>query len=276
MRIVILIFCSLWLLVPESALAWGARGHIAIAQIAEANLSSAQLEQVRKILSQDPNPSQRRIGLGPLATVATWADEIRSSNAMPSGAARWHYRNNSVCTGRVGSCMDGDCIDAKIDAMMAVLANNKVSDAEKATALKWLVHLVGDIHQPLHVGDNGDRGGNLVTVALAESKTRGRISLHKAWDTNLVDLVLDRDDLVPARLSRSIRVGTPAMWMEEGRAIAANAVYKDLPGFTCGANELAPIVLLTREYQSQAKTVITERLQIAGVRLAALLRHVLD
>lgn len=274
MRLFFLFLCSLWF-IPGTALAWGARGHIVVAEIAEANLTQSELAKVRAILSHDPNPSIGGYRRGPLASVATWADEIRSSGDMPANAAKWHYRNNSVCSARVGACKGGDCIDAKIEEMIRVLRNPDATGGDKAVALKWLVHLVGDIHQPLHVGDNGDRGGNSMTVALAGSRTRGRISLHKAWDTNLVDLTLEDYPMTALRSTSNMNLGSPAVWMDEGRAIAQKVVYGHLPGFTCGQAQLPPIVLLTAEYQYRAKTVIAERLQIAGLRLAAVLRNVL-
>ena len=143
------------------------------------------------------------------------------------------------------------------------------------------MHLVADLHQPLHAADNGDQGGNRVRVALAGVRTRGRESLHRAWDSELVALALqtrNRQQPPPdiealAREARSLAVeagqGAPASWASESNHLAKNLAYQ-YPGFACNSVP-AGIVVLDRSYQFEAERIVRERLLLAGSRLSNLL-----
>jgi hypothetical protein len=147
------------------------------------------------------------------------------------------------------------------------------------------VHLVGDIHQPLHAADNGDRGGNDVAVALAGVHTRGRENLHRAWDGELVRLALhtgsrqqpppdiDALALEARRLVLDAGQGVPEEWARQSNRLAANVAYQ-YPGFVCGRVPDG-LVVLDRDYQREAQEIVRERLLLAGGRLANLLNEVL-
>ena len=148
-----------------------------------------------------------------------------------------------------------------------------------------MVHLVGDIHQPLHAADNGDHGGNLVPVVLAGLHTRGRENLHRAWDGDLVQLALDsRNRQQPPRnidaltaeaanLVREVGQGTPDSWARESNNLARDVAYH-YPGFACNSPP-AGIVVLDSAYLDDARVVVRERLLLAGARLANLLNKAL-
>ena len=148
-----------------------------------------------------------------------------------------------------------------------------------------MVHLVGDLHQPLHAADNGDHGGNLVPVALEGVHTRGRENLHRAWDNDLVQLTLhERGRQQPPRdiealaaeardLERQVGQGTPDSWARESNNLARNVAYH-YPGFACN-NPPADIVVLDGSYLEDAELVVRERLLLAGARLAAVLNTAL-
>lgn len=262
--------------VPITCHAWGQRGHAVIGEIADYNLSDQERAKVRSILAADPTNDERSSARLTLASVANWADEIRGSDDGPSGANKWHFRNNPVCSAAAGPCKDGRCVDQKLSEMIDVLRDRSSSPTNRSRALKWVVHLVGDIHQPLHVSDNGDLGGNTMQVALEGQKTRGKVTLHKAWDTLFVDQLLARDSNLIVRLPASFSAGTPSDWMNEGRVVAARQVYADLPGFYCGANAMKEITILDRSYQDHSVSIVKERLQLAGLRLAAVLKFALQ
>ena len=173
--IVLLVF----LCAPFNLLAWGVIGHRAVARIAENHLSSAARHEVAHLLGTETLP-----------LVSTWPDEIRS-DPQYSSTAPWHYLN-------VASGLDFPAFTAQLTAMPAAPPTNAYTAlqqmrqdlkdpsktaAEKLFALKFLVHLVGDVHQPLHVGHGEDRGGNSILVSWRGHDT----NLHSIWDGDLVE-----------------------------------------------------------------------------------------
>jgi len=132
-----------------NVLAWGTQGHQVIALIAEQQLTPKATELVRKLLALEPGAT--------LASISTWADEHRNPATAP-----WHHINfpqNSCTYDAACDCPDGNCVVAAIDKQLDVLASN-APEEKRLTALKYVVHLVADVHQPLHAGYGEDRGGN--------------------------------------------------------------------------------------------------------------------
>jgi hypothetical protein len=138
----------LWLL-TSTAHAWGTQGHQVIANLAYAQLTSKAKAEVDRLLALEPGAT--------LASISTWADETRNKTS-----ASWHYVNfpRDTCTyDPARDCPDGQCVVCAIDEQLAILASN-TTDEKRLVALKYVVHLVADIHQPLHAGYADDRGGN--------------------------------------------------------------------------------------------------------------------
>lgn len=267
--------CMLIMLVAVMATntyAWGPDGHAAVGAIADANLSPAAKTAVSELLKNDLNARGFPSGRTTLAQVASWSDEIRSTSEGRKDA-HWHFRDNPLCESRQSECKNGGCVDAKILEMETTLKNNSASPLEKNEALKWLVHLVGDIHQPLHTASNNDSGGNGVNVALLGIKTKGRQTLHKVWDTALVKEVL-KSGPITATLTSSFAPQSVNTWLQESHQLAVDVAYGKLPGFQCGAPQSDQIVVLDKNYQAEAETVIKTQLQLAGLRLAATLNAV--
>lgn len=151
---------------------WGQIGHRTIGHIADGMLSKRAAKQVRRVL-----------GTETLAEVSTWMDEIRSDNSYRYANA-WHY-----CTIPDGMTYEtapkqsgGDVVWA-IERIINKLKSGNLETEEEAENLKFLVHLVGDIHQPLHVGNGEDRGGNDVKVQWFNTDT----NLHSVWDSRMID-----------------------------------------------------------------------------------------
>lgn len=266
------------------AFAWGPQGHRTVGAIADRLLTPAARTAVAQLLAGDRDKFGNPSGRTTLESVAVWADEIRGTAA---DEPRWHYDDVPVCGAapRASYCPGGQCNSAQLERLTGVLADSHADPRARNEALKWVVHLVADIHQPLHAADNGDLGGNRVAVALAGVKVRGHETLHRAWDTELVALALDtgghqqppRDIGALAREARNLTAevgqGTPASWARESNNLARNAAYR-YPGFACGAAP-ARLVVLDRDYQSDARTIVRERLLLSGGRLANLLNEVL-
>ncbi|MGC1728270.1 MAG: S1/P1 nuclease [Steroidobacteraceae bacterium] len=270
--------------VAPCAVAWGPQGHRTIGAIADRLLTREAHAAVAQLLAGDLDKFGNPSGRTTLEAVSVWADEIRGTRASRPD---WHYDNIPVCGAepRARYCRDGQCNSAQLERLIGVLADRQAAPRERNEALKWVVHLVGDIHQPLHAADNADRGGNDVQVALAGVRTRGRESLHRAWDGELVRLALnarggqrppediDALALEARRLAADAGQGTPESWASESNNLARGVAYR-FPGFVCGR---APqgIVLLDAAYLQKARSVVRKRLLLAGARLANLLNRVL-
>lgn len=192
-------FVVLLALAPLQAVAWSALGHRLVAQLAQAQLSPAALAQVQLLLDDKTDSA--------LANVATWADELRDDDdasahdaALGKASQGWHYVNlpPDCSYAPARDCPDGNCVVGAIDAQRAILADPARSVAERRQALKFIVHFVGDVHQPMHVGNHRDRGGNDYQVSLrttrapdafaARSAVNGvqGTNLHAIWDYYLL------------------------------------------------------------------------------------------
>ncbi len=266
------------------AWAWGPQGHRTVGAIADRLLDprarAAVADLLQGDLDRDGNPSHRTT----LEAVSTWADEIRGT---PASHPSWHYDNRPVCgsASRAQYCPDGQCNTVQLERMIAVVAERSAAHRERNEALKWIVHLVGDIHQPLHAADNDDRGGNEVPVVLAGMRARRRLDLHEVWDDQLVRLALrtrstrrppsDIAALAAAarRLARARGEGTPESWARESNRLAREVAYR-YPQFACHRTASAAVVL-DADYQRAAERVVREQLLLAGARLAALLNRIL-
>ena len=284
---------SLVLLGSIPAWGFGDEGHEVIALIAAHDLEPGVLAKAEALLAGDAS------GLTPrdLAHEATWADRYRDSDRDGAGvryrATRdWHFIDLELhgpdliraCHGRPrippGSpASEGpaeDCIVDKIDEFQAELAAGATPTAERRLALEFLLHLVGDLHQPLHASDDHDKGGNL-------ERTRGPGlrpgTLHHDWDTEFVARLGASPDEIAARLLARVtaadrlrwRSGTPEQWAFETFGIARAHAYGALP-----APDARDHYTLSAAYIEQATEVTAQQLEKAGVRLAWLLNQALQ
>lgn len=249
----LVVICAVLVISPK-AFSWGKTGHRVVAEIAERNLDATAKKGIKDLL-----------GVDTLARVANFPDEIRSDRAYDYTAA-WHY--TSIPTGKTyfdqKRNKDGDIIEA-LFRMDETLRDPKKSKEEKAFALKFLVHLMGDVHQPLHVGLAEDRGGNTVRVKWFKAES----NLHTIWDESIIDFQqlsyteystflnhYTKDD------KKEIMKGTFLDWAKESQE-SRSVVYET------GASEN-----LSYEYQFKAKPVVEERLRKAGLRLATVLNAI--
>jgi hypothetical protein len=261
------------LVVSQPAGAWGRKGHTAIADIAEANLTPAAHKQVQWLLKNDLDNQGKPSGRTTLASIAIWSDEIRAT--APAYAYQgWHTHDNAVCQAKLGACQHEECVDQKLLHYATVLKNTHATHRERNEALKWVVHLVADLHAPLHSGSNRDGAGQ-VPATLEGGQAYLDSTLHTMWDHDLPDAALENSP-VTAVLKNRKKLPHDAVlhWMEETRQVSRKHVYEPLPGFKCGASLIGP-VLLNRAYQQQAMPVIRLQIKRAGLRLAQLLNEIL-
>lgn len=237
---------------------WGQTGHRIIARTAAAQLSSEARRAVKQLLGRES-----------LAAVSTWADEVRPNRPETSS---WHYVNIPIWESRYRNdfCPPAGCVIGTLETQQKILADRTRSRAERAEALKWVVHLVGDLHMPLHAGDRGDRGGNDVKVTMDGRQT----NLHAVWDSGLLAaLGIDEERMVVTltrRIDRRgdlavVAAGSPTDWAMESHDVARDVVYPFLP----------PSLVIDRRYVDVSALVVEDRLLRASVRLAALLERAL-
>ena len=275
---------ALALSVPPAA-AWGPLGHRAVGAVADALLTKAVRAEVARLLADDRDRDGRPSGRTTLAEVSVWPDEIRGTDADHPA---WHYDNMPVCGARAAEpawCRLGQCASGRFGPLIDQLADRTQPMEQRRQALKWIVHLAGDLHQPLHAADYA-QGGNQVQVQLAGRGHATVWSLHSAWDVRLVSSALraGSSQQPPAPMVQALiahaRLATPEQrnapvgaWVAESNELARHVALA-YPGFACGQVPPEP-VLLSVDYQRRAQRVIMQRMALAGARLAAILNRVL-
>jgi hypothetical protein len=278
---------------PQAASAWGDDGHKVVALIAEHYLTPAARKQVDALLSADTDPLTQH----DIASEATWADRWRDANHRKDNydaTKRWHFVDLEItdpdmteaCYGRKplppgtpASIGDKNaCIVDKIGQFAAELEAPGTDAEERLFALKFLLHLVGDMHQPLHASDNSDAGGNAVKVMVDGFDHKSRDNLHGFWDTQFVE-ALGRP---PTALAKQLLVqitpeqeaewkqGTPDDWAMEAFNIAYDDVYGEPPLSKDALQQL------DEAYVARAVKDVALQLSRAGVRLAAVLNRALN
>jgi hypothetical protein len=264
------------------AWAWGEQGHRITGLVAE------------KLLTPDARAGLRALmGSTDLATMALFMDRQKDSleQRIP-GSREWHYDDRPVCdpqARRPDYCPDGHCASVQITRHYRQLIDQHSSRDERRFAVQVLVHLVGDVHQPLHASDHDDRGGNDVRVSFTlPSGQQRQVNLHSAWDTDFVRAAFTAQDerrIAQQLLSdagdaaiRAMQKGAAAQWMAETYAIAQDSTYGKLPGFACSndgtvADFAAERLPLDAAYVSNATSVVQKQLLRAGARIAYLLNR---
>lgn len=250
-----------WLAGSLPALAWGPQGHEVVALIASQNLSGGSRAEVARLLG----------GNAMLVHDSNWADEIRDRRRETSA---WHYVDIPLAARGYEprrDCPDNGCVVAQIEKDVGILANRRLGDGPRREALRFLIHFVADVHQPLHAGDNGDRGGNQVRVTLG----RYRANLHRIWDGEVVEALGHDAASIAGNIERTLSPqkrkawtgGMPAQWANEAHAIARDQIYPALQG--------RRDVRLPRDYAGRQAEITRMQLGKAGLRLAWLLNTTL-
>jgi S1/P1 Nuclease len=282
------LLCSV--LLPTHALAWGDEGHQIIALVAQQYLEPATRAEVAAMLAADHD----NLTAHDIASEATWADRYRDSDRDGSGerykhTRQWHFVNIELDNPNLDQACHGHpplppgvpasrgpadaCIVDKIDQFSAELATSSTDPEERLIALKFLLHFVGDVHQPLHASDDHDAGGNRKQVA-GDAFTGS--NLHHLWDTEFVERVGRDSAGTVTRLQAGIldaqrqawARGTTADWAMESFALARDHAYGMLPAANAdGVYVLSPAYIDTATHDAAVQ------LSKAGVRLAFVLNH---
>jgi hypothetical protein len=237
---------------------------------------------VRRILANGAGVDTPDCPLASIGDASVWPDCVRGMGERFAFSAPWHYQNIDVCQpfDITANCPDGNCVTAQIPKQLAIVADRTASPAARAQALAFVVHFVGDMHMPLHIGDKHDRGGNDVRAAYG-AKAPDRMNLHRIWDSDLAERALTEPPAVTARSisaaqASAMAAGTITDWARESWEISRTIVYPSLRDFpdSCPApSDLRPTI--DAAYVEAAKAPLRRQVERAGVRLAMLLNAAL-
>jgi hypothetical protein len=251
--------------------AWGEKGHRIAGAVADTRLTPAAKAAIKELLEDDDSLHEKT-----LAGISNWADQVGRLKFRNSGP--WHFVNVPItaATYKDEFCDSSrGCVISKIKEFKTLLADSHAEKAKRREALLFFVHFMEDLHQPLHVGDNNDRGGNQLQVRFVGSR-RGT-NLHKVWDVNVIEFadlseaswVSQLNDLANEHENQSWTEGTPIDWANESLKFAKQAYH--LPG---SGEDINPGEKLDEAYADFALSIIQRRLAQAGVRLANELNEV--
>lgn len=287
MRPLLSLLIPLLILYPGNSYAWNAAGHRIVALIAWQQLSPPTQALVSETLGRHPEHARWQTRARPdtaamhFAESSTWPDEIRNDprfydeeRETPTpplaGLAdharhrNWHY----IDVDRSGQVINGQ-LERRINELSLLLAANADS-ARLAWALPWLIHLVADIHQPLHVGHADDDGGTEIEIENPFNPRQPFSSLHRYWDDlpgpswlrgrRLTETVAHLLAEYPAP-----KEGNTRIWREESHQLLSHGVYPDTPG--------SLLTIVTEPFHQRAQKISARRLVDAGYRLGWLLER---
>lgn len=255
---------------PTPAWAWGAQGHRITGRVAEAFLTPRARIATQELLGGET-----------LADASTWMDQEKRH--LGSAKAQWHYSNQAVCGASVTRCPNGNCLTSRLPALIEAVGDSRLSTQQRGVALRMVIHLMGDLHQPLHVADNNDRGGNDVTVRFAGARKPLERNLHELWDVELVKQELRgvseekyAEQLIASAKTDlvSVRRGDLSVWTAYSNSLAKEVAYAELPGWRCGSTA-STVLTLDASYLSTGRAVVRTQMRDAGVRIADVLNHAL-
>lgn len=250
------------LLFAAPAFAWTAAGHQATAIVGEFYLTPKAGAEVKRLLALE--------GAKSMAAVSLWADTVKDAGKASEPVHSVWIPLDATSYDKARDCADGRCAVEAINENARKLADRRLPDSERLIALKYLIHLVGDLHQPLHATQER---GHVKVLYLSDHTT-----LHKVWDKAILAAVgLSGRDLAGAlikRLPPDPGPLDPALWAIESHDVAVKQVY---------VGPLAPLlrgkrlstVTLPSDYGQQNRAIVETQVLRAGVRLAALLNSLL-
>ncbi|MEG3089053.1 S1/P1 nuclease [Sphingomonas sp. PB4P5] len=254
-------------------------GHETVASIAYRNVPPATRGKIDALLRQQKLLETPTCPARTIEQASVWADCIKQLGPRFSYAYSWHYQNVDVCRpfALKPACKDGNCVSAQIERDVKLLKDSKVPVRERVIALAFLVHFVGDLHQPLHAGDRSDLGGNQALAAYGDYAP-DKLNLHSIWDGYLAERAISTPPspvrAYTAAEKAAVQAGSVEDWSRESWQVAHDSVY----AVAQGGDACAPAG--TRAMLDQAtieKLVPVAKLQVerGGLRLARLLDEAL-
>ncbi len=265
------------------AAAWWEYGHESVGRIAFDSVRPDTRAAIRRLLAQGRRLETPECSVATIELASYWPDCIKTYGDRYSYASPWHYQNVDVCRpfDLKTACKDGNCVSAQIERNARILADRQVPVRERLMALAFLVHFVGDLHNPMHAGDRGDKGGN--DVKANYGLIGGRTNLHSIWDGYLAERAISTPPAGPrAILARTtpaeraeLAAGTVEDWSREGWEAARRHAYATLVGDPCGPKpDVRPA--LTEDKVRALIPIVRRQVLAGGLRLARLLDDALE
>lgn len=246
------------ILFAATLLSWGYVGHQTIARIAENHLTPEAKAAIKQLLGNQS-----------MSDIASWADEVRNEPEWKY-TSTWHYVN--VPAGLNASSFKNTVEHSSNDNLLTALnkcelelSSPESTQDQKANDLKFIVHLVGDAHQPMHVSRAEDKGGNTIQVQFDGRGT----NLHSVWDTKLID----HQGLSYAQIARADDNATPAQIKKWQSAGPVEWMFESYQISTTLYSEIEKNNKLDEDYYKQHISIVNERIEQAGIRLAGVLNQ---
>lgn len=280
--LVLLGLCS-----ASPAFAWWEYGHQTVAQIALAQATLKTRAAIRRLIAHSKELATPTCPIRTIEEASVWADCIKTLK-LPDGKYRfnyaytWHYQDVDVCKpfDVKTPCADGNCVSTQITRQAAKLADRRLSAKERLEALAFLVHFVGDLHQPLHAGEHADEGGNKV-LATYGAVANKKLNLHSIWDGYLAERAISSPPAgargilngVSAARRQAMAAGSVEDWSRESWAVSRDSAYGVALGDPCVTGVVGHL-----DDAQIAALVPVVRLQVlrGGLRLGRMLNRALD
>jgi len=267
------------LLPATPAMAWWEYGHGAVGRIAYLNVSPQTRAELDRMLRQGRLLDTPTCSIATIELAAYWPDCIKTLGERFSYASPWHYQNVNICRpfDLSGPCADGNCVSAQIERNVRILADRRIPDRERVMALAFLIHFVGDLHQPMHAGDHNDLGGNRVQVSWG--LIGGRTNLHLVWDGYFADRGISAapgeaagilSELTPEDRA-AMPLGTILDWSRENWEISRDEAYGGVFAEPCAERPRDARPVITEAMIQRAIPVVRRQVARGGLRLARLL-----
>lgn len=249
------------LLVAQYAFSWGVTGHRIIGEIAQDHLTKKAKKELRKLIGKET-----------LAWWSNWPDFIKSDSTW-NHASPWHYVDLPGHMEKEKFIeelkkLPGKNLYSQIPTMLAELKNRSLPVEKRRVALYFLIHLIGDLHQPLHVGRDEDAGGNKIVVYWFDKKT----NLHTLWDSMLIEFqqysyteYAKLLNIADENRVKAWQSGSLEDWFYESH-VMSDSIYDATPNDS----------KLSYKYNYQFQKIVEEQLLKGGVRLATLLNQAFE
>ena len=260
------------------AAAWWEYGHETVGRIAFDAARPETRAAIRKLMAQGRLLDTPECSVATIELVSYWPDCVKPLAERFSYASPWHYQNVDICKpfDLKAPCKDGNCVSAQIERQARLLADRTVPTRERLMALAFLVHFVGDLHNPMHAGDRGDRGGNGVKANYG--LVGGRTNLHSIWDGYLAERAISTPPSgahallasIPQSERPALAAGTVEDWSREQWESARKFAYASLIGDPCGEKPEARPTLDEADVRALIPEV-RRGVVAGGLRLARLL-----
>ncbi len=264
---------------PAPAFAWWDYGHQVIARIAWLEASPRTRAEIARLLARSRQLDTPTCPARTVEQASLWPDCIKRLGDRFSFAFSWHYQNIDICRpfDPRAACPDGNCVTAQIARHARLLGDRSVPDRERLMALAFLVHLVGDLHQPLHAADHGDQGGGRTRAAYGLIQS----NLHLIWDGYLAERTISTPPAGARGLlfgltsadRAAMRAGSIAAWSRESWEVGRDFAYDAATANVC--REAAAPTVLDEARVRQLIPVVRRQALRGGLRLARMLDEAL-